>query len=339
MYNRALVILAGGSSRRFQSKEGQWSDKALMTYKGKPLLVHLLNDCEEFYDKIGISVNSHKRRKTYSKIIESETLDVSIEYIIDSKKNNFEGVLKGIQSSMSYFVDKEIQFIPSDRPHLLFEILDKLKVEPNGASILQYSDGLIEPLLVLYGPKSRIPPQFHNLSLSRADVPIRLAQSIQSYNIDTLVEQQNIPLSMFANINVQVNFDDSVAKYEVSPDFTLHSPKPIVKHHDTLTNILDSCENIIDTANSLIEHQHYYASFLLVLSASKRKIIDSNIFKKLGKKALSMEGEYWKSHNIQFLELHALQDLIFHFPEEQTKDNMSSMLKLKEKMKIKPRRV
>ncbi|MHA1200531.1 MAG: NTP transferase domain-containing protein, partial [Candidatus Heimdallarchaeaceae archaeon] len=175
MSDRVLAILAGGSSRRFQSKEVQWSDKALMEYNAKPLLVHLIEECKEFYDEIGISLNSKARKKTYSKVIKSYVSSTSIEYIVDSTKIASEGVLKGIQTTMSYFMNKEIQFIPSDRPNLLFEILDKLEVKPNGVSVFKYSNGMIEPLLALYGSNSRIPSQFHNISLSRADVPIRLA--------------------------------------------------------------------------------------------------------------------------------------------------------------------
>ena len=339
MIDRALTILAGGSSRRFQNKEGQWSDKALMIYNNKPLLVHLLNECTEFYDRVGISVNSKKRKRIYSKLIDSKDLSLPVEYIIDSQKNEFEGVLKGIQTSLSYFEDVAIQFIPSDRPNLLFEILDKLKVKSNGVSIFQYSDGMIEPLLALYGAKSRIPQKFHNLKLSRADVPIRLAQSIQTYNLDTIAEQHNIPRNIFANINVQADFDDEIIKHELSSNFTIHPSKEIIKDQGTIDDILDLSENITDTAETLIENQHYYASYLLVLSALNQKEIDSRIFNKEGRRALVMEKEYWKEYNIPFLELHALQDLVFNFPEEQTKENMSSMLQLKEKMKIKPRRI
>ena len=125
----------------------------------------------------------------------------------------------------------------------------------------------------------------------------------------------------------------------LSSNFDLHSPRKIVKRQNTIANILEFDNTIPDIATSLIENQHYYASFLLTLSALNQKKIDSNLLKKLGKNALAMEREYWIENNIPFLELHVLQDLVSNFPEEQTKKNMSSMLKLKERMKIKPRRV
>lgn len=339
MSNRVLSILAGGSSRRFQSKKSQWSDKALMEYNDKPLLVHLIDECRGIYDEIGISLNSKARKKTYSKIIKSYVSSTSIEYIVDSTKVTFEGVLKGIQSTMNYFMNKEIQFVPSDRPHLLFKILDMVEVKPNGVSVFKYSDGMIEPLLALYGSNSRIPSQFLNLPLSRADVPIRLAQSIQTYNIDELIEKNALSHSIFANINVQVDVNEEIAKHDIPANLDMPSPDTIVRKVIPILDNQNISEDIFDSFSILMEKEHFYAAYLWVLSSLNNKQIDSKLFKELGKEALLKEKDYWKNNDISLLELHALQDLVFIFPEEQTKENMRSMIQLKEKMKIKPRRV
>ncbi len=338
MSNRSLIILAGGTSRRFQNKEGQWLDKVLMEYNNKPLLIHLLKECSRLYDVIGLSINSKTRKKVYSKVVRSYLSAMNIEYIIDSKKTNFEGVLQGIQSSMDYFVDKEIQFVPSDRPYLLFEILAKLETKSNGVSIFQYSDGMIEPLLALYGSNSRISPHFLNLSLSRADVPIRLAQHIQTYNIDELIEKNNSSYDIFANINVKINLSKTMTKHDtLSP--VLPSPKIIDRRGEIILDNQIKNSNIPDVVDILMQEEHFYTAYLWLLKSLKEKNIDSKLFNKLGKEVLQKEREFWRKEELSFLELHALQDLVSIFPEEQTQANMSNMLQLKEKMKIKSKRV
>lgn len=339
MSNRVLTILAGGSSRRFQDKESQQLDKVLMEFNEKPLLVHFLEKGHKYYDLVSISVNSKKRRKTYSKIVNSHLSNMPVEYVIDDNNIAFEGVLKGICSSMNYFVNKTIQFVSSDRPYLLFGILNNLKVKQNGVSLLRYSDGMIEPLLALYGPDSRIPPPYHHLPLSRADVPIRLAQSVQTYSIEEILEKNKLSYDVFANVNVKVNLNEGIFSYDAPPNFLLPRPVEIEKKAlNIFTLVADPKRNISDIVNLLMEKEHYFAAYLWILYASFKKKIDIEMFRKLGKDALLKEKEYWKEKNISFLEFHALQDLIFNFPEEQTKENMKLTLQLKEKMKIKPRR-
>ncbi len=339
MSDRILTILAGGSSRRFQNNEGRWSDKVLKEYNNKPLLVHLLEGCRRYYDLVGISVNTKARKRTYSKIVNSYITNKFVKYIIDFKKVAFEGVLKGIYSTMEYFENKSIQFIPSDRPYLLFEILKELKVKPNGVSIFKYSDGMIEPLLALYGSNSRISSKFLNLSLSRADVPIRLSQYIQTYCIDDLLKKNDLSADIFTNINVQGNLTREITELDDLSNICIPSPENIEKQSELILNDINDYEDVLDVANELMEKEHFYAAYLLSLSSLKKKKLDSEVFKQIGKEALLKEREYWKVKNLPFLELHALQDLITIFPEEQTRDNMSSVIKLKEKMKIKSRRL
>jgi len=339
MSDRVLTILAGGTSRRFQHKNNQWSDKALMNYIDKPLLIHLLVQSIKLYDSVAISINKRKRKKVYSNLINLYSTLSSPHYIIDEKRSRFEGVLKGIYTSMKYFENKEIQFVPSDRPYLNFEIIRKLDVKDNGASILQYSNGMIEPLLSLYGKNMRIPPIFFNLSLSRADVPIRLAQSIQTFSIEKLLSMNNLSARILANINVKVDLDIPDNGIGVPKEVLLPIPRHIERKPLPPLPLDNMKRKIYVVMSELMERERFYAAYLWVLLAQKNRWVDEINFNKLARDALRREMKYWNENNISFLELHALQDLVHNFPEEQTKNNMSTVLKLKERMRIKPRKI
>ena len=339
MSDRILAILAGGFSRRFQSKEGQWSDKALMVYRNKPLLIHLLEESNRYYEHISISINTETRKKIYSSIINKHIPNVYVKYVVDLKKTCFKGVLQGICSTMNSFTNKIIQFIPSDRPYLCFKILNELKVKNNGVSILKYSNGMIEPLLALYGSDSRIPKQFLKLPLARADVPIRLAQIIHIYSIDDLIEMNDIPYNIFANINVHDDLNQTEFKLNNISDLILPSPERIERQYSPSLVDKNKAEDVLDVHSSLIEKEHYYTAYLWALLSLKQKKIDLEMFENIGKETLLKEISFWKENNIPFLELHALLDLVNKFPDEQTKTNMTNVLRLKEKMKIKPRRL
>ena len=119
----------------------------------------------------------------------------------------------------------------------------------------------------------------------------------------------------------------------------LPSPERIERQYSPSLVDKNKAEDVLDVHSSLIEKEHYYTAYLWALLSLKQKKIDLEMFENIGKETLLKEISFWKENNIPFLELHALLDLVNKFPDEQTKTNMTNVLRLKEKMKIKPRRL
>lgn len=339
MSSRTLTILAGGYSRRFQKKDGQWLDKALIYFNNEPLLIHLLSQGNEIYDSVNISVNSNSRKRDYKEVVESYLPNINIDFTVDLRKTSLDGVLKGIYSTLKKRTNSSVQFIPSDRPYLDLRILRGLKVMKRGVSLLRYDNGMIEPLLSLYGAKASFPESFSQLPLSRADVPIRFSNEIQVYSINEMLDRNNLSSKIFAHINIQpdieneridcfnsdsVNIPDSVLIEREQPNYTFD---------DTRYN---KENGIIET---LIEIENYYSAFLSSFYFWKQKKISVGKYKALGIESLKKEYEFWIKNEMPFLALHSLDDLIRYFPGERKPSVNAKIRELRKKMNVEPRRI
>ncbi|MHA1952574.1 MAG: NTP transferase domain-containing protein [Candidatus Heimdallarchaeaceae archaeon] len=336
MLDSVLTILAGGSSRRFQLKNSRWQDKALLEINQIPLLIHLLERSSSYYHDICISVNSLNRKSNYFGIIKSHISSATPNFIVDHQNTQFKGVFLGIYSVLNNYTDKKVQFIPSDRPFLDFLILSKMEVEKSGVSVLQHENGMIEPLLSLYGSNIYFPKEFEQLPLTRADVLIRLSPHLRVYNATSILEKNNLPSYIFDNINIQDDFTElKETAYDIGK-IQIPSPKEIERSGFSVS---DSSTNISDFLGNLLENNNFYLAFLWSqhfiksLSKSVEELGD------LGKECLRKEHNYWLNNNMPFLALHALQDLVHFFPEEETKATIQEILKLKTKIKIKSRKM
>lgn len=339
MSSRTLTILAGGYSRRFQKKDGQWLDKALLYINNEPLLIHLLDQGNEIYDGVNISVNSNSRKRDYKEIIESYLPNVNIDFTVDLRKISFDGVLKGIYSTLKKRTNSSVQFIPSDRPYLDLRILRGLEVMKRGVSLLRYDNGMIEPLLSLYGAKASFPENFSQLPMSRADVPIRFSNEIQVYSINEILERNNLSSKIFDHINMQTNIENE--RIEHSNSAAVNIPDSVVIEREQPKFEFDDAEynkedGVIET---LIEIENYYSAFLSSFYFWKQKKISIGKYKTLGIESLKKESEFWIKNEMPFLALHSLDDLVRYFPGERTPSINADIEKLRKKMKIKPRRI
>jgi len=161
MTSAVLAILAGGLSRRFQPSNAKWQDKALSNFEGVPLLVNLIKRARKSYDTICISVNSYDREADYSNVIHKFESSIKPTFVVDKDNTEIRGVLRGIISVLEKYKEKEIQFIPTDFPFINFKILESIRPENGGMGILNYSNGMIEPLLSFYGYPRYFPELFH----------------------------------------------------------------------------------------------------------------------------------------------------------------------------------
>lgn len=336
MLDSVLVILAGGSSRRFQIKNSKWQDKALLEINQIPLLIQLLERSSSYYQDKCISVNSLNRKRNYLSIIKSHASSETPNFIIDSQNTQFKGVFLGIYSVLNNYTDKKVQFVPSDRPFLDFLILSKMEVEKFGVSVLQHENGMIEPLLSLYGSDVYFPKEFEQLSLTRADVLIRLSPHLRVYNATSILEKNNLPSYIFDNINIQDDFTElKETAYDIG-EIQIPSPKEIEGSRfsvpDSSTDINDFLENLMDNCNFYLAFL-WSQCFIKSISESVKGIGD------IGKECLKKEYNYWLGNNMPFLALHALQDLVHFFPEEENKTTIQEIIELKTKIKMKSRKM
>ena len=156
------------------------------------------------------------------------------------------------------------------------------------------------------------------------------------FNIDKIIENNQLPSYIFTNVNIQSDLSIEKPSY----DFTsLDLPKPRLIRRKDLPKInynlieQDSKELI----HKLVENQHYYLAFLISMYLKQNSVFSSIDFQNLAYSILEKEYNYWLKKNLNFLALHALQDQIEFYPKPNNRKIMKEISKLREKMGIKPR--
>ncbi len=133
-----VVILAGGQSKRMQVK-----NKAMLLFKGKPLVTHVI-ECMKPQAK-NIIINSHRNKKDFEIFhlpIINDVLDIE------------EGPLLGILSSLQEIKTGWIQFVPCDTPYLPDNLVTLLMKEVEAkktlAAVPETEDGLQSACLLCH---------------------------------------------------------------------------------------------------------------------------------------------------------------------------------------------
>ena len=114
--NSCFIILAGGESKRFNSK----TPKSYHFYKGKPLLLHSIDRAKIYkkFSKIVLVIN-----KKHKKLINK--LKVKNIKIIDGGNTRAESAYKALKSIKKYNI-KNVMIHDAARPNFSLKLLDKL---------------------------------------------------------------------------------------------------------------------------------------------------------------------------------------------------------------------
>ena len=114
--NNCFIILAGGESKRFNSK----TPKPYLQYKGKPLLLHSIDKAKKYrkFSKIVVVIN--KRHKTYI-----EKLKIKNVKIIIGGNTRAESAYKGLNCIRNDNV-KSVMIHDAARPDFSIKLLDRL---------------------------------------------------------------------------------------------------------------------------------------------------------------------------------------------------------------------
>lgn len=99
-----LLILAGGRGQRMQG-----ADKGLMTWKGQPMIEHIIRHIHFPADKIIISAN--RNLDTYRNYAHMVIADD-----VNNQQNSFQGPLAGIYTAMNTCTTPFLLCIPCDSP-------------------------------------------------------------------------------------------------------------------------------------------------------------------------------------------------------------------------------
>jgi 2-C-methyl-D-erythritol 4-phosphate cytidylyltransferase/2-C-methyl-D-erythritol 2,4-cyclodiphosphate synthase len=125
--NSCFIILAGGESKRFNSKIA----KPYHLYKGKPLLLHSIDKAKNYkkFSKIVLVIN--KKHKNFIK-----KLKINDVKIIEGGKTRAESAYKALKSIENLKV-KNVMIHDAARPNFTLKLLDKLIKE------LKFNDCII----------------------------------------------------------------------------------------------------------------------------------------------------------------------------------------------------
>ncbi len=169
--SNCFIILAGGESKRFNSK----TPKPYSLYKGKPLILHSIDKVKvyEKFSKIIVVIN--KKHKNFIK-----TLKIKDIKIIDGGKTRAESAYRALKSIKKDKI-KNVMIHDAARPNFSLNLLDRLtkKLKSNECVIpaIQTNDSVKEKT------SNKV------LNLNRAN--IYLTQTPQAFNYKRLYELQS----------------------------------------------------------------------------------------------------------------------------------------------------
>jgi len=189
--SRALIILAGGLSKRF----GQ--DKCLKELACKPLIVHVLDRVARLANETVVVASSEAQQDQLSRAIGTQAQTVVDKY---NDHSPLIGALTGFESVKT----EHALLLPCDAAFVSAEIaalLLDLCVSKN-AAIPRWPDGKIEPLQAVYNVRSAVSAAKAAMEEGKRDMLGMISHLHGIRYVSTLVLQQYDPkLVTFLNIN------------------------------------------------------------------------------------------------------------------------------------------
>ena len=169
--NNCFIILAGGESKRFNSK----IPKPYHIYKGKPLLLHSIEKVKSHkkFNKIVLVINRKHR-------ILIKNLKIKGIKIIEGGKTRAESAYKALASVKSDNI-KNVMIHDAARPNFSLKLLDRLNNE------LKSNDCIIPAIKSIDSIKQKIFNKVKNLNRQN----VYLIQTPQAFNYKRLLELQN----------------------------------------------------------------------------------------------------------------------------------------------------
>ena len=181
--NNCFIILAGGESKRFNSK----IPKPYHLYRGKPLLLHSIEKVKSYnkFNKIVLVIN--KKHKTHIKKLKIKNIEIII-----GGKTRAESAYKALQSIKSYNI-KNVLIHDAARPNFSLQLLDRLNKK------LKLNDCVIPAIQTVDSVKQKSLNLITNLKRHE----IYLIQTPQAFNYKKLYQlQKNISTGITDDSNL-----------------------------------------------------------------------------------------------------------------------------------------
>ena len=208
---RTAIILAGGRGSRMGGV-----DKALIKFRGKPLLAHALTSVSEIVDEVIISVRDGAQKTSIVPAIEPfvdvDVTPVRIVYDRYKDAGPLAGVHAGISAAArgySFICACDMPFICGDVVEMLFSC-----VSGHDAAIARWDNGHLEPLHGVYR-KGELVKRIEE-SIRDGDntilAPVFKLRDVRYVDIDD-IRQVDAKLRTFVNLNT---LEDIVAVEDIS---------------------------------------------------------------------------------------------------------------------------
>ncbi len=204
MANRAALILAGGSAKRFQTQNQPWQDKALAEFEGKPLLVHVIKNLQNVADEVAVCVNNQERKAQYSQVLQTYALK-NVKIVVDKKDSAISGPVLAIMSGLHAVSATYCLTVPTDMPFLKPEVADYLFNAAEGFDVAtpMWPDGTLETLVMALTRRSgvEITDALATLNKPRANCIPRGASNLLLISPMQRIKTLDPELRSFININ------------------------------------------------------------------------------------------------------------------------------------------
>jgi 2-C-methyl-D-erythritol 4-phosphate cytidylyltransferase/2-C-methyl-D-erythritol 2,4-cyclodiphosphate synthase len=169
--NNCFIILAGGESKRFNSK----IPKPYHPYKGKPLLLHSITKARSYGKFCKIILVINKKHKLYINKLKIKNIN-----IVMGGKTRAESAYNGLKSIKNYNI-KNVMIHDAARPNFSVKLLERLN------KALKYNDCVIPAIKTSDSIKQRSLNKVTNLKREN----IYLIQTPQAFNYKKLYKLQN----------------------------------------------------------------------------------------------------------------------------------------------------
>ncbi len=204
MNKRAVLILAGGRARRFQSTGTEWQDKALAKISGKPLLIHAIENVAGVVDEVAVSVNDEMRKEKYTEILKKYALQ-KVKLVVDEVVSHVSGPNVAIMSGLKAVQATYCLTLPCDMPFLQSKVADYLFREAEGfeVTVPTWPNGRLETLLMILkrNVALEITETLCSLKRPRSDDIPRSASKLMLASPVNHIKTLDPELKSFVNIN------------------------------------------------------------------------------------------------------------------------------------------
>ena len=193
--DKSAIILAGGSSTRFNT------DKGVLELDGKPLLSYVIDAVEGLVEEIIVVTNTQARADTYAKLVSEE---VRFAVDIRESKGPLIGTLTGFEEANGEYS----VLLPFDSPFVSKEVLSLLFdcCIGKAAAVPRWTNQDIEPLHAVYNTKKALIATEEALAENELDVQAMVERLRGVRYISTMVIEQLDPdFKTFFNINTPLD--------------------------------------------------------------------------------------------------------------------------------------